>query len=383
MKTCYLDHAATSLTPEPVIEAMDSYYRGYRAGVHRGLYKEAERATLAFEDARAKLAAFIGAAPEEVVFTSGATASLNMVASRLGETLGPGDEVLLTEMEHHANIVPWQEAARRRGFVLKRVPVTPDFELDMEAYRALLTEKTKVVAVAHVSNVLGTVNPVAEMARLAREKGALVVVDAAQSVPHMKVNVRELGADFLAFSGHKMLGPTGIGVLYGKRERLAALEPFLYGGHMIRAVTKEGAEWADAPAKFEAGTPNIAGAIGLGAAVDELGRLGMDEVERHSRALARLAAEKLAAQGGVRVLAHRGALGIVSFAVDGMHPHDVSELLAREGVAVRAGHHCAMPLMAALGVNGAARASFHVSNTEADVERLADAVKKAQEVFKG
>jgi len=379
MKTIYLDNAATSRTPEVVIEAMNGYYRNYRASVHRGLYKEAERATAAFEQARKSVAKLIGAEAKEVVFTKGATESLNMVAQRLCETLREGDEIILTEMEHHANIVPWQEMAKRYGLGIKWVPVKNDFTLDMDAYRSLLSKRTKVVAFTHVSNVLGTVNPVEEMTGLAHAAGAIVVVDAAQSVPHMKIDVKKIGCDFLVFSGHKACGPTGIGVLYGMKERLDNMKPFLYGGHMIRSVTKEGAEWADIPAKFEAGTANIAGVIGLGAAAKHLEKtydLARDE------ALNAYGIEKLSAMEGVTVIGPgTDRIGALSFTVDGMHPHDVSELLAREGVAVRGGHHCAMPLMKALGLEGTTRASFSHETTKEDVDALVEAIKKAQKVF--
>lgn len=380
----YLDSAATSQTPKSVIKVIAKYYTHNRSSVHRCLYKDAVEATEKFELIRVSVADFIGADTEEIVFTRGATESLNMVAQRLGENLGEGDEVLLSEMEHHANIVPWQEMSKRRGFTIKWIPVKDDFTLDMEAYKNLLSSKTKVVAVTHVSNVLGTINPVKEMARLAHEAGAMIVVDAAQSAAHMKLDVKDIDCDFLAFSGHKMLGPTGIGVLYGKKERLEKLEPFLYGGHMIRKVTKEGAEWNDAPAKFEAGTANVGGVMGLGAAVDYLNKLGMDEVERIVVEITKLARKKLSEIEGLTFVGpEENRTGVISFAVEGIHPHDMAEILARESVAVRGGHHCAMPLMEKLGINGTTRASFHIYNIEKDIDRLVVGIKKAQEIFNG
>lgn len=381
--SAYLDAAASSLTPEPVIAAIEGYYRDMRSSVHRGLFEASEKATEAYEGARAEIARFVGADAREIVFTSGTTHGLNMLAARLGETLGEGDEVIVSEMEHHANIVPWQEAAKRHGFTLKWIPVKDDLSLDMEAFGAMISGKTEIVAVTHVSNVTGAVNPIAEIAKAAHAVGAIVIVDAAQSVPHMKIDVRELDCDFLAFSGHKALGPTGVGVLYGKRERLAAMEPYFYGGHMIRKVAKVGSTWADAPAKFEAGSGNAAGVIGLGAAVRYLENLGMDAVESHARTLAVKAADRLSEIEGVTALVPTGgSLGIVSFTLEGVHPHDVAEILARDGVAVRPGHHCAMPLMERLGLEGTTRASFHAWNAEADIDRLVAAVGKAKTILK-
>lgn len=379
----YLDSAASSLTPEPVILAIENFYREMRSSVHRGLFSESEKATEAYESARGDIAKFIGADTDEIIFTSGTTHGLNMLASRLGETLTVGDEVLISEMEHHANIVPWQESARRNGFELKWIPVRDDFTLDMDAFKNLLNEKTQIVAVGHVSNVTGVVNPIAEMTKLAHDVGAIVVVDAAQSAAHMKIDVNELDCDFLVFSGHKMLGPTGIGVLYGKKERLTGMEPFIYGGHMIRKVSKEGSSWADAPEKFEAGSGNASGVLGLSAAVRYMDGLGMDILEAHARELAMSAAEQLSKIEGVTVLVPAGgSLGIVSFTVTDVHPHDVAEILGRESVAVRAGHHCAMPLMESLGLEGTTRASFHIYNNEADILRLVQGVQKVIHFFK-
>lgn len=368
----YLDSAATSMKPEAVIEAEARFYRESYANVRRGVYELAANATDRYEEARAKVAALIGATPAEVVFTRGTTEALNLAAWTLGETrLQPGDDVLVTEMEHHANLLPWQETTRRRDAHLRAVAVAPDGVLDLDDVRRKLSPQTKVVALTHVSNVLGTINPVREIAREAHQVEAIVVVDAAQSVPHMPVDVRELGADLVAFSGHKMLGPTGIGILWGRREILAELPPFIVGGEMVREVWLNWASWDEPPARFEGGTPPIAQAIGLAAAVEYLQAIGMDAVRRHGEELTSLALEGLLARPYVTVYGPRdptarGAL--VSFTVKGVHPHDVATLLDGEGIAIRAGHHCAQPLHRRFGIPASCRASFHVYNTPDEVE---------------
>jgi len=376
----YLDSAATSMKPTVVIEAEGAFYRESYANVRRGIYELGAEATERYEEARAKVAALIGARPEEVVFTRGTTEALNLAARGLGETLvGPGDEVLVTEMEHHANLLPWQEEARRHGARLSAVAVTGEGELDLEDLRRKLSPRTKVVALAHVSNVLGTVNPVAEVAREAHAVGAVVVVDAAQSVPHMPLDVRGLGADFLAFSGHKMLGPTGIGVLWGRAELLRELPPLLVGGEMVREVWLTWARWDDPPAKFEGGTPPIAQAVGLAAAVDYLRAIGMDEVRRHGEELTALALEGLLSRPYVTVYGPRSARSrgaLVSFTLRGVHPHDVATLLDREGIAIRAGHHCAQPLHRRFGIPASCRASFYVYNTADEVELFLSALDR-------
>lgn len=379
----YLDAAASSLTPTPVLEAMDAYYRGYRANVHRGMYGTAGEATARYEAVRGIVAKFLHAEAEEIVFTSGTTAGLNVLAVSLGRALNGGDEVVLTGMEHHANLVPWQEAAKRHGFALKFIPLK-GYALDMDAARATIGPKTKVVSVTHASNALGTVNPVKEIAALARAVGALTIVDAAQSVPHMPVDVRDLGCDFLAFSAHKALGPTGVGVLWGRRALLETMEPAQHGGDMIREVTLAASTWNDAPWKFEAGTPNVAGVIGLGAAIEYLMGIGMERVEAHDRALAAYALERLAAVPGLKIVGPTAGerIAAISFEVAGAHPHDLATLLDREGVAVRGGHHCAMPLMRALGLSGTTRASFSVYNDEKDVDALVEAIGKAKATLK-
>jgi cysteine desulfurase/selenocysteine lyase len=378
----YLDSAASSQRPRSVLEAMTQYYERSHANVHRSIHTLGEEATELYEAARDRVQRFIGAASrEEIVFTRGTTDGLNLLADALGAGLAPGDEVLITEMEHHSNIVPWQMAARRQKLVLKAVPVTGEGLLDLDALDRLLTPRTRVLAFAHVSNVLGTINPVADLCARARRVGAVTVVDGAQAAPHLALDMSLLGCDFYVFSGHKMLGPTGIGVLYGRRERLDRLEPTRGGGEMIKEVWIDHAQWNDLPWRFEPGTPPIAEAVGLSAAIEYLDKLGMDRVAEHERALTRLALDSLAAVPGVRVFGppsriERGA--VVAFAVDGLHPHDVAALLDAEGIAVRAGHHCAMPLMRRLGVVGTARASFSVFNSTEDVALLVHAAAGLQ-----
>lgn len=381
----YLDSAASSLTPEPVLAAMDAYYRECRANVHRGMYAESEEATRRYDEARRKLAGFLGADENEIVFTRGATESLNLLAYVLGKKLGPGDRVVISIMEHHANLVPWQQLAKERGFELKFIPLAADMSLDLEAAKALIVPGTRVVSVAYASNALGTVAPVKTLAAMAHDAGALMVVDAAQAAGHRPLDVRGLDCDFLALSGHKMLGPTGIGVLFGKRALLEKLDPFLYGGDMILEVRKEDSTWNESPFKFEAGTPNIAGAIGLGAAVDFLNLLGLESIRAHEREISAYALERLGAVPGVAVYgpaAGRDRAGLVSFNVAGAHPHDVATVLDGEGVCVRGGHHCAMPLMAELGLNGTMRASFSVYTSKEDVDALVRAVEKTKKIFK-
>ncbi|HKZ98382.1 MAG TPA: cysteine desulfurase [Thermoplasmata archaeon] len=383
----YLDSAATSQKPRQVIDATSDYYARYNANVHRAIYELGEESTRAFEGAREKVAAFIGAkSSSEIVFTKSTTESLNLVAYGWGlkGKLREGDEIVGSVMEHHSNHVPWHFVKDHRGVVLKYVDVDDDGRLRLEQYDELITRRTKVVTVAHASNVLGTINPVREIAERAHEVGAVCVVDAAQSVPHMPVDVQSLGADFLAFSGHKMLGPTGIGVLYGTSEALEATEPLLGGGEMIREVHLGGASWNEVPYKFEGGTPNIAGAIGLGAAVDYLEGLGMDAVRAHEMDVTRAALDRLLALEGVRILGPREVRdrgGVVAFTMDRAHPHDIASILDVDGVCIRSGHHCAQPLMERFQVPATARASFYVYNDEADVERLVAALRKVQEVF--
>jgi cysteine desulfurase / selenocysteine lyase len=377
----YLDTAATAQTVRGAIEAMDRYYETYRASIHRGVYPLAAEATDAYEGARETVAAFMGSTAGETVFTRNATEAINLVAYAWGRAnVGPDDLVLVTQMEHHSNIVPWQLLGSRLAYV----PVTGDGLLDLDELDSLLAQGPKLVAVAHVSNVLGTINPIAEIAERAHAAGALVLVDGAQAAPSQPVDVGALGVDFYVWTGHKAYGPTGIGVLHGRRELLEAMPPFLGGGHMIARVGDFESTWAEPPAKFEAGTMPVAEAIGLGAAVDWLSGIGMDAVREHGRDVTGYALERLAEVPGLTVhgttdLDQRGAL--VSFSLDSAHPHDVAEILGREGVCVRAGHHCAQPLMRCLGVPASTRASFAVHATREDVDRLIDGLGTVREVF--
>jgi cysteine desulfurase/selenocysteine lyase len=381
----YLDNAATSQKPAAVIQAMDDYYRRTNANVHRGVHTLSEEATAAFEGAREKVAHFIHAPhSRQVIFTRGATESINLVAHTWGRAnLRPGDEVLITEMEHHANIVPWQILRDQIGFTLRYVPVTDHGLLDLDALDELLTERTKLFCFVHASNVVGTINPVEDLVARARAVGAKVLIDGAQSAPHMPVDVQALDADFFAFSSHKLCGPTGIGVLYGKRDLLEAMPPFMGGGDMIREVTMAGSKWNSLPYKFEAGTPSIAEGIGLGAAVDYLQTIGMEWVRTHEQEITRYAYDRMSEVEGLRILGpgpeQRG--GLVAFTLEGVHPHDIAALLDRSGVAVRAGHHCAAPLHTRYGIPASARASFYLYNTLAEVDVLVDALHKTQEVF--
>jgi cysteine desulfurase/selenocysteine lyase len=373
----YLDSAATSQTPRTVIEAMDRYYNEYRASIHRGVYPLAAEATEAYEVAREKVAAFTGSTAGETVFTKNGTEAINLVAYTLGLT--PGDTVVLTQMEHHSNIVPWQ----LQGCRTEWVPITDDGLLDMDALDAALAKRPKVVAVTHVSNVLGTVNPIADIARRAHEAGALILVDGMQAVPHLPVDVKQLDVDFYAWTGHKAYGPTGIGVLHGRRELLEQMPPFIGGGHMIARVTEDGTTFAEPPAKFEAGTMMVAEAIGLGAATDFLSGIGMDAVWEHSRDVVGYAVDRLREVPGLTLfgpdLEHRGS--VAAFDFEGVHPHDVAEILGRQGVCVRAGHACAQPLMRRLGVSATTRASFAVHSTREEVDRLIDALATVRDVF--
>jgi cysteine desulfurase / selenocysteine lyase len=390
----YLDSGATSQKPRQVLDAVRDAYELHNAAAHRGAHLLGEEATDLYEGARAKVAAFIGAGVDEVVFTKNATESVNLVAYAMSNAsaLGgpdrfrvlPGDEILITEMEHHANLVPWQQLCERTGATLRWLKVLPDGRLDLSGLDDAITGRTRIVALTHQSNVTGVRNPVAAVAAAAHAKGALVLVDAAQSVPHQPVDVTALGADFLVFSGHKMLGPYGVGVLYGRSEILAEMPPFLTGGSMIEVVRMEGTTFLPPPQRFEPGVPFIAEAAGLGAAVDYLSGLGMDSVAAHEDSLTAHALAALSAISGVRVLGpadttDRG--GTIAFEVDGVHPHDVGQVLDELGIAVRTGHHCAWPLHRALGVQASTRASFYVYNTLAEIDALAEGVRHAQRFF--
>ena len=379
----YLDSAATTQKPRAVIDAIAGYYETLNANVHRGAYYLAVRATEAYEAVRGEVAAFVGAPdPAGVVFVRGTTEAINLVASSLGRVrVRAGDTIVVTAMEHHSNLIPWQLLAEAREAQLVMVELTTDGRIDLADFRRALERRPRIVAFTHVSNVLGTINPVAELTRLAHDAGATVVVDGAQAVPHLAVNVAELACDFYAFSGHKMLGPMGIGVLVGKPALLDAMPPYHGGGEMIRTVQDTTATYAPLPHKFEAGTPNVEGAIGLGAAVRYLQGLGMDEVAAHERALTRYALERLAAVEGVKVYGPAERAGVVSFTLADIHPHDLATIVDSEGVAIRAGHHCAQPLMRRLDVAATARATFYVYNTREDVDALVAALEKARALF--
>ncbi len=381
----YLDNAASSQKPRVVIEALDEYYRRYNANVHRGIHTLSEQASAAYEEARRKVARFINArSAKEVIWTRNTTESINLVAYSWGRAnIGPGDEILLTEMEHHSNLIPWQILAQEKGATLRFIPVTDDGYLDLDCLDDLLTERTKLVSVVHMSNVLGTINPVAEIGRRAHEVGAKILVDGAQSVPHLPVDVQALDCDFLAFSGHKMCGPTGIGVLYGKRDLLEAMPPFMGGGDMIREVYLDSATWNDLPWKFEAGTPAIAQAIGLGYAVDYLNSIGMEAIQQHEHGIIQYALEALSRVKGLTLYGPPADMrgGVATFNIPGVHPHDVSTILDSEGIAIRAGHHCAQPLMRRYNVPATARASFYLYNTPDEVDILIQGLEKAKAVF--
>jgi cysteine desulfurase/selenocysteine lyase len=381
----YLDSAASSQKPKQVIDALADYYTRYNANVHRGIHTLSEEATDEYEHARRKIQKFINAEhPEELIFVRNTTEAINLVAYSYGRRIKEGDEILLSEMEHHSNLVPWQLLADRAGAHLKFLPLHDDGTIDMEALPGLLSERTKIVAVAHMSNVLGTINPVEEIIRQAHAVGAVVLLDAAQSVPHMPVDVQALGADFIAFSGHKMLGPMGVGVLYGRRRLLEEMPPFLGGGNMIMLVELEKSTYNELPDKFEAGTPDAGGAIALGVAVDYLSKVGMENIRRHERDITDYAIEVLMglddlALYGPKAADARG--GVLAFNLGDVHPHDLGTLLDREGVAIRAGHHCCQPLMRRLGQVATARASFYLYNTREEVDALADALVKSRAIF--
>lgn len=382
----YLDNAATTQKPKAVLEAVNRYYQEDNANVHRGVHTLAERATASYEAARETVRRFINASStKEVLFTRGTTTGLNWIGRFAEEILEEGDEVLISIMEHHSNILPWQEACRKTGAKLVYAYLK-DGDLDLEDFREKLTDRTKFVSITHASNVLGVINPIQELAQLAHEKGAIMVVDGAQSVPHMKIDVQKLDADFFVFSGHKMAGPTGIGVLYGKEHYLNQMSPVEFGGEMIDFVYEQSATWKELPWKFEAGTPNMAGAIGLATAIDYLEAIGMDAIEHHEQDLIAYVFPKLQAIEGLKIygsqdLAKRS--GVISFNLGNLHPHDLATALDYEGVAVRAGHHCAQPLIQYLEVPATARASFYLYNTKEDCDKLVEALIKTKEFFDG
>ena len=383
----YLDSAATSLKPKSVISAMDEYYKNYSSNVHRGLYKLSEKATEAYENAREIVQKFINAkSSREIIFTSGTTHSINLVAQGWGEqNLRKGDEIILTILEHHSNIVPWQMIARRHGCKIKFLDIDENGVLKIDQLSKLLTKRTKIVSVSHIGNALGTINPIKTIIQRAHKVGAKVFIDAAQSAGHLPIDVQKPDCDFLAFSGHKMCGPTGIGVLYAKEKILRQTEPFFGGGDMIREVKKTHSTWNDLPWKFEAGTPPIAEAIGLGASINYLQKIGFKNIRKHSAHLLGFAIKKLQKIPGVKLfgpLNPKIQSGILSFTVDGVHPHDIAAILDQNNIAIRAGHHCCMPLMERLKIPATARASFYIYNTEKDVEKLAQGILKVKKIFK-
>jgi cysteine desulfurase/selenocysteine lyase len=382
----YLDSSATSQKPISVIETIEKYYKEINSNVHRGVHTLGTRATDAYEGAREKVRKFINAkSTQEVIFTRGTTTSLNWVASSYAmANLKEGDEIVITVMEHHSNIIPWQQVAKKTGATLKYFPLQEDGTLSLEDVRATITANTKIVSVTHVSNVLGTINPIKEIAKIAHENGAVMVVDEAQGAPHLKIDVQDLDVDFLGFSGHKMCGPTGIGILYGKKHLLENMEPVEFGGEMIDFVELYDSTWKELPWKFEGGTPTIAGAIGLGAAIDFLNEVGLDHIAEHELKLSRYALEKLSTIEGISIygpLDPAKRSGLVTFNIEDVHPHDVATVLDAEGIAVRAGHHCAQPLMRWLKATATARASYYLYNTEEDIDRLVEGLVKTKEYF--
>ena len=381
----YLDNAATTQKPQAVIDALTSYYSTMNANIHRGLHTLAEEATAAYEDVRKQVAAFIGAGSHrEVVFTRNTTESLNLLAYTLGARLRPGDEIVLTTAEHHSNLVPWQLVAQRTGAVLRFIELNDDQQIDVDTARAAINANTRIVSIVHMSNVLGSIAPVAEISEMARAVDATMIVDAAQSAPHMALDVNELGVDYLAFSAHKMLGPTGVGVLWGRQELLADLDPFLGGGEMISVVTREESSWAALPHKFEAGTPNIADVVAFGAALDFLNAVGMDAIAAHDAELTDYAVERLSRLEGLDIYGpsdHAERSAVIAFNYRDIHSHDVATILDRAGIAIRAGHHCAQPLMRTLSVPATARASFYLYNERSEVDALIDGLVEAGERF--
>ncbi len=381
----YFDAASSSQTPQVVLDTMNGYYSEFRANIHRGLYDMSERASQAYAHARKSVAEFINADPGEIVFTSGTTHGLNLLAARLTKTLGSGDNIVLTRLEHHANLIPWQQAAKEYGFEIRFLELTKEYQIDEASIESLIDTQTKIVSFAFVSNTLGTLLPVATIIKKAIEVGAITIIDAAQAVAHQPIDIKALDCDFLVFSGHKMYGPTGTGVLYGKKARLQTLEPFFYGGDMIREVSYASATWADAPQKFEGGTPNIAGAIGFGAAVTFIQQIGWQTIQAHEQTLTDCLIDQLTGVPGLKIIGPakgNNRTGVVSCNLDGVHSHDVAEILNRENIAVRSGHHCTMPLMKHLGIQGTVRASIGIYTTEEDIQKLVQGLTEVQRIFR-
>ena len=382
----YLDNAATSQKPKVVLDALRAYYENDNSNVHRGIHELSRRATVAYEESRAKVASWVGAnEPSEIVWTRGTTEAINLVSSAWGlDNVGEGDEILISVLEHHSNIIPWQLLARRTGAVIKYIELDEQGRWILDELPHLLTDRTKIVAISHVSNALGTVNPVKRVAAAAHEVGALVLVDGAQGAVHMKVDVKDLGVDYYAFSGHKMCGPTGIGALWARRDLLDSMEPYQGGGEMIHFVGRDESSWATVPHKFEAGTPNIAGAIGMGAAIDFLSEVGMDAIAKHEHKLLGYALERMNAVDGICIYGPQSPdehSALISFTLGDAHPHDISTILDSEGIAVRAGHHCAQLAMQHFGISATARASIYLYNTESDIDRLIEGLEQVRSIF--
>lgn len=377
----YLDNASTTQIPHIILEKMNDYYTAYRSNIHRGIYDLSVKATEEYENARIKIAQFIKAEPEEIIFTSGTTHGLNLLTSRLNFT--KGDNIVLTRLEHHANLIPWQQLAKRTGTELRFIELTKEYELDLESAKKLIDKNTALLSFSGLSNSLGTLAPIEKLIKLAKKYNAITIIDAAQLVAHEPIDVKKLDCDFLVFSGHKMYGPTGIGILYGKKEKLAEIEPFFYGGDMVKEASYQNATWQETPMKFEAGTPNITGAIGLGAAVDFIEEIGWDEIQKNEQELLNYFFENkphYLTIIGPNSPTHRGP--VISFTIDGAHPHDVAEILNRKNIAVRAGHHCTMPLMKYLGISGTTRVSFGIYNTTEDINKLLEGLEEVKKIFK-
>ncbi|HLG24665.1 MAG TPA: cysteine desulfurase [Candidatus Nanoarchaeia archaeon] len=378
----YFDNAATSQKPKSVIDTIDFYYKNYNANVHRSIHSLGEQATEEYEKSREKVADFIKSPlPQNIIFTKNSTESLNLLAYSLTSKLKQGDEIVISQMEHHSNFVPWQQLAKQRGLKLNFIEINKNIELDEESIKKNITKKTKIVSVMHVSNAIGTINPVEKITKIAHENNALMIVDGSQAAPHISLNMEKINSDFYVFTGHKMLGPTGVGVLYGKKEQLENMHPFLYGGEMINEVKFEGTTFNKLPWKFEAGTPNISEAIGLGAAVDYLQNTGMEKIEEHDREITEYAVKRLGEIKGITIYGPKKRGPIVSFNIKGVHAHDVAQILDSVGVAIRAGHHCCMPLMSVIKVGSTARASFYLYNTKEEVDKFIEGINKVKKVF--
>jgi len=378
----YLDNAATTQKPIEVINAIREFYEKDNANVHRGLHELSLRSSIQYENAHKSVAEFINAYEEEIIFTSGTTESINLLANSFEQILKPNDEIVVTEMEHHSNFIPWQQLAIRKKLKIKIIPLKKDLSLDLDIAKKLITKKTKIVAITHISNSLGTINPIKEIILNAHKNNSLTIIDAAQSIAHTKINVKDLDCDFLAFSGHKIFAPTGIGVLYGKKHLLEKLQPSKFGGGMIKEVTNKNSTWNELPWKFEAGTPNISGAIGLQKAIEFVNNIGINNIEKHNQELTKYAISKLKNIYGITLYTPKNQGPIISFTLKNIHPHDVSEILNLEGIATRAGNHCTMPLMNKLKIQGTNRISFQIYNTKEDIDILIKAINKVQEVFK-